>query len=894
MEVKMVKSKQRAILWTGFMLLLMLNIASAEDALVGLGFSLDPRESYLGVRKYERVGYALSAAGDVNGDGYGDFLVGTFHNSQRGYDAGAAYLILGHSLANNFERQSLSSANARFTGRHSYDAVGSSVAGPGDLNGDGLDDIVIGAPAGNSEVPENPGHVFIVFGKKSADWGWNFILEASANVNLVGELAWEDGIQQGGLAGFTTTIIGDLDGDGCDELLVSAPYWDGFRADGGKVYLIRGRQNGWPEWGLLVEQAEATFLSSSSRAANLGFSMAALGDVNGDLVPDFAMGAPGVSQGYVFYGRPQMDWGKDFPVEDADVILSGESARHQAGRQVIGPGDVNGDGLNDLVISAIRNHDTYYDAGKISLILGRRNGWPHSLDLAEADASWCGEAADDYAGWSLAAVGDHDGDHLNDFIIGMFNDLDRSKPGRAYYIGGRLRGWPQEKNLAELSTRFLGEESGDLTGFCVSGAGDVNGDGLDDFLVACPYYSKNMLWGGQILLFSTTRNRVFVSGKVLNSYTKDAMPGVSVSLQSQTREMVTSDSLGEFKFTGWEQGDYQLSAALDSVFQENRDFISACDAAAVARHVTGIDVLTEREQVAADVDFDLQVTLLDAAKIFQFCLHGTDNSHFGQWVFSPTERKLTAISGDQISQNFLGVILGNADGEIRLSRPSIHDFLSKVPDSENWIETHDSLLLPIQGDSLNEVLAFNLTVVFDPNLWAPPAFLRADALQEFEIQSAAHPGEFRVAGYALHPVSDLIGLGQLQFHSPKPAATNSKITVQLQINNEPAQVYKYQIIQKMETDRPTVYELNQNFPNPFNATTVIKYALAATSPVVIKIFNALGQQVFVQDFGRQPAGYFEMRWHGSDNRGNRLPSGIYFYQITTEHFSQMRKCVLIY
>lgn len=887
----MCKSKQQIVLIVILLQLLIMNSLRSE-AQDESGFSLNPRESYLGVRKYERVGYALSAAGDVNGDGYGDFLVGTFHNSQRGYDAGAAYLILGHSLDKNFVRESLSSADARFTGRHSYDAVGSSVAGPGDLNGDGLDDIVIGAPAGNSEVPENPGHVFIVFGKKSADWGWNFILESSANVNLVGELAWEGGIQQGGLAGFTTTIIGDLDGDGCDELLVSAPYWDGFRSDGGKVYLIRGRREGWPEWGLLVEHAVSTFLSASSRGANLGFSMAALGDVNGDAIPDFAFGAPGISQAYVFYGRPEMDWGADFAVEDADVILYGESVRHQAGRQIIGPGDVNGDGLNDLVISAVRNHDTYYDAGKVSLILGRRNGWSHSIDLADADASWCGEAADDYAGWSLATIGDYDGDQLNDFVIGMFNDLDRSKPGKAYFIPGRTRGWPTEKNLAEISTGFSGEESGDLTGFCVSGAGDVNADGLNDFLVACPYYSNKILWGGQILLFSSTRNSVSVSGKVINGYTKTAMSGVRVTLQSQTEAITSSDSLGEFSFSCWEFGNYQLSAALDTVLEENQSLVNANDAAVVARHVTGIQLLAEKEQVAADVDFDRHVTLLDAAKILQMCLHKTNNTHFGQWVFSPVERKLTAISGDQISQNFSGVILGNADGEISLSRLAIFDFLAKTPDSEKWIATDDSLIIPVPADSVNAVVAFNLTVEFDPNSLEQPEFIPGDALHDFVIQSATSNGEFRVAGYAVHPASALAGLGQIRFYAPTLAA-ESKITVQLQINNEPVQVNRYHLAPKNETEPPVVYALEQNFPNPFNATTVIKYSLAAASPVVIRIFNALGQQVFLQDFGRQPAGYFEMHWSGSDYQGNRLPSGIYFYQISAEHFSQIRKCVLI-
>ena len=765
-----------------------------------LGFSLDPRESYLGVRNYERVGYALSPAGDVNGDGFGDFLIGTFHNTQRGYDAGAAYLILGHKRAGSFDRTSLTNSDARFLGRHSFDAVGSSVAGPGDLNGDGFDDIVIGAPAGNDEVPDNPGHVFIVFGKRNANWGWEFILETSAEVNLVGELAWDDGIQKGGLAGFATTIVGDMNGDGCDELLVAAPYWDGYRSDGGKVYLVPGQKDGWPGYASLAGMAVATFRCASSRAANLGYSMAALGDVNGDSVPDFAIGAPGISQAFVFYGRPEMDWGTEFVVEDADAVFYGESTRHQAGRQVIGPGDVNGDGFNDLVISAIRNNDTEYDAGKVYLILGRARGWSHSNNLADADGSWCGEAADDYAGWSLGSIGDFDGDNLNDFVIGMFNDLDRSKPGRAYYIGGRTRNWPREMNLKNLSTTFIGEESGDLTGFCVSGAGDVNGDGWDDFLVACPYYSKYVHWGGQILLFAGERGNLTVSGMVMNSYNKVPMPNVQLTLKSKTTENVFSDSQGEFEFFCWERENYQLSAAIDTSYEQNRVLISAYDAAVVARHVAGIDRLADKDQVAADVDLDRRVTMLDAALILHFSLRDQDNPKIGKWVFYPQVRDLAGITSSLQSQNFLGVILGNADGSALLPKPALEDQagLSKRVTMRVEIDSEDSLFIPV---TVVDALSFNLTVDFDPALISQAEFVQSETGQNFVIQTETTSGKLQVAGYTLNAVTELKELGKLKLHFRSPQADVTQIGVSLQINNLPLQILKYTVVFEKESDR---------------------------------------------------------------------------------------------
>lgn len=855
------------------------------------GFSLEPRESYWGLRRYERVGYAMSPAGDVNGDGFDDFLIGTFHNTEEGYDAGAAYLILGHELAGTRETESLAAADARFLGNHSYDAVGSSVAGPGDLNGDGLDDIVIGAPAGNDEVPENPGHVFIVFGKKQVNWGWDFILENSADVNLVGELARDDGIDKGGLAGFSTAIIQDMNGDGCDELLVGAPYWDGYHSDGGKVYLIPGQAEGWPELGTLAEKAIATFRCSSSRAANLGFSLADLGDVNGDSISDFAIGAPGKSQAFVFYGRTEMDWGHEFLVEDADAVFYGESSRHQAGRQVIGPGDVNGDGYNDFVVSAIRNNDTEYDAGKVYLILGREHGWSHSNNLVDADGSWCGEVADDYAGWSLGAVGDFDGDHLNDFVIGMFNDPDRSKPGRAYYIGGRSHHWPREKNLAELHTTFIGEENGDLTGFCVSGAGDVNGDGWDDFLVACPYYSKYVHWGGQILLFASERNYLSVTGKVLNSYNKVPMTNIQVILESKTNQTAFSNSQGQFQFSCWEGADYRLFATIDSTSRRSRSFVTAYDAAVVTRHVAGIEPLADKEQLAADVDLDEKVTMLDAALIFHFSLQSPDDGQIGKWIFYPKVRDLKSISGDRESQNFLGVISGNADGSTRLLKPSLADQTALAKELNMHVSIIDSLSIPISSE---KVLAFNLSVNYQSDRIKQVKFEPSESVQKFVTQTEATPGHLRVAGYTLNIKPDLKKLGHLKLYNDTQQPGETHLTVALQINNEPVQISKYNIVPEQQTELPLVNELSQNFPNPFNSTTLIKYALASKSRIVIRIFNALGQEVFTQDLGRQPAGFYELKWNGRGKHGNLLPSGIYFYQISTDNFSQIRKCVLMY
>jgi hypothetical protein len=131
------------------------------------GGDLIPDASFLGTHTAERIGYALGGNGDVNGDGIDDILIGTFHNNTTGFDAGATYLILGKRPFTRCMSENLTTADARFLGESRHNALGYSVACDGDQNGDGLADILIGAPAGNSSVTY-PGKIYIIAGRRSA------------------------------------------------------------------------------------------------------------------------------------------------------------------------------------------------------------------------------------------------------------------------------------------------------------------------------------------------------------------------------------------------------------------------------------------------------------------------------------------------------------------------------------------------------------------------------------------------------------------------------------------------------------------------------------------------------------------------------------------------------
>ena len=452
--------------------------------------TLVPRASFLGTASYERVGYHIHSAGDINRDGYDDFLIGTFHNSKRGYNAGAAYLILGRPVANWGFGVSLNSANARFQGNVAYDALGYCVGG-GDLNGDGYDDILIGAPAGDELVIENPGHLYVIFGKATPDYGFYFVPALNANVSF-------DGENQNDLAGLTAAFIGDMNQDGFDDIITSAPYNDYGANDAGKVYLILGKASGWNR-GINLRTATASFHSTSTNGL-FGYSVDGIGDVNGDGIIDFAIGERGKGKVYIFFGRKSADWGLNCHANNANVILSSEQNGDWAGWRVSKAGDVNGDGIDDLLVAAPFHDNNGQDRGKVYVVFGRTSGWP--ANLANADASFLGEGANDQAGWDVQDAGDVNRDGYDDFLIGAwYNDSNGTDSGEIYLIKGKPSGWTRNVSLSSITDHFVGEHAGDYCGFSVATPGDVNGDGWNDIITSETYNNEAYYWGGKILLF---------------------------------------------------------------------------------------------------------------------------------------------------------------------------------------------------------------------------------------------------------------------------------------------------------------------------------------------------------------------------------------------------------
>jgi hypothetical protein len=227
------------------------------------------------------------------------------------------------------------------------------------------------------------------------------------------------------------------------------------------------------------------------------------GDVNGDGYDDILIGAyyedsGGISAGqtYLIFGGPS-GWAMDRDLSNANASFLGETSGDYSGFSVAGAGDVNGDGYDDILIGAYGNDDGGISAGQTYLILGKASGWAMDKGLSTADASFYGEAAGDYSGYSVAGAGDVNGDGFDDILIGAYGNVDGggAEAGQTYLLLGKASGWAMDTALSNADASFWGEASDDRCGWSVDGAGDFNGDGIDDLLIGS-YRSDEDQWDG--------------------------------------------------------------------------------------------------------------------------------------------------------------------------------------------------------------------------------------------------------------------------------------------------------------------------------------------------------------------------------------------------------------
>ncbi len=845
--------------------------------------------------EYLYMGYSVSMAGDIDGDGYGDVLVGcptdpgdfctepphlrVYRGGATGLETTPAWQIdsdteyhvaseaicggdaNGDGYADVIVRQTYYNDDEQYIHRvnlHlgyydglSTEAIWSVDAEPdegfdgvnsiGDVNGDGFCDIAIGDVAHNVDR----GRIFCYPGgsegpRNTAGW----VTESN---------------QAEAEYGFAVATAGDVNGDGFDDVLVGAPYYDNGQIDEGAVFLFLGSNQGlgWvPLWWAEGNQA----------GCELGYAVASAGDVNGDGLPDVIVGAPGfevggVTEGGAFVWHSDLDGVPFGNPDNADWKAASGQANALFGCSVDGAGDVNGDGYSDVIIGAYQYDNGTTNEGGVWIHHGSAGG----LSLAHDWFHDTNHGASGY-GFSVSSAGDMNGDGYSDVIIGApFYDHPGSDEGLVFvYLGGEdgiVPGAPWWYAQANQTDAYLGRS--------VDTAGDVNGDGYSDVICGAPRWDGIAANAGAVMLWHGGPTPP-PSGTPDNAdwaiywLVEDGKLGQSVAAAGD----LNGDGYGDVVAgCPWNTGP-NLNDGFALAYLGSPDGI-----------VSGFDWLVGGTQSyelfgcavssAGDVNGDGFSDLLIGAKRHSsgqgfegraHIFYGNDGRGLPrsprQWHDNLTDR--LAPLGRSSSQTGFGLTARGRTaagrGDVRLEyevKPfGTHFDGNGIVLADGWTDTG----APLANGGSSATLSATVSGLTSATGYHWRLRVRSD--------NAYFPGT---------PWLSL--------------SWNGATELDLRTGGGAVGVGDHEV--------PVFTAHLSNHPNPFNPQTVVRYAVPEAGPVRLSVYDPRGRLVRTLVNEDLPAGSREAVWKGEDDGGRRVASGVYLAVLETAGGTLSHKLSLV-
>lgn len=564
----------------------------AGRQVIDLGnFASDQGFIIAGARPGDRTGESVSAAGDVNGDGFDDLIVGARYGDTGGTNAGDSFVVFGGNASPGTAvggQQILDLATLTASegfviiGDTSRDFAGTSVSSAGDVNGDGFDDLIIGA-FGGDDAASNAGEAYVIFGglnSFSVDSFGRLAIDLSSLNSAQGFIIQGDGGND--QLGISVSSAGDVNGDGFDDVIVGAHYADDGLPNSGTAYVVFG---GSGSFGVDVsgrqvinvaslDASSGFLLQGAGQNDRAGFSVAGLGDVNGDGFDDFAVGVRagdiggsaagetvivfGTSAGFGtdVSGRQIIDLLSVDPSEGFTII--GADGADQFGIAVSAAGDVNGDGLQDLIVGAPFNDAGGLSAGSAYVVLGSSDGFGSELNgrsivdvtlLSQTQGFTIqGDAASDRLGYAVSAAGDINGDGFDDLVVGARYGTDGgTNAGEAYIVFGGNTGSESTSPVSESGT---------------SGVDNFTGNAGDDSFGSIS--TGDVVRGGAGDDVTTVTSLDFASIDGGNGYDEVAFDGAGLSLDLTGALRRSLNSIEAFDLTG--SGNNSITLDAQAIF----------------------------------------------------------------------------------------------------------------------------------------------------------------------------------------------------------------------------------------------------------------------------------------------------------------------------------------
>jgi alpha-tubulin suppressor-like RCC1 family protein len=476
----------------------------------------------VGVDGGDWFGYYVNTAGDFNGDGLMDIVVPALFSSVSGrYQAGAAYIIFGSTELGAGGRVDMATFQSgsdgfRIIGATAGDQFGAVVAGGGDVNGDGYDDVVVGSRTHNPGGRPEAGAVWVIFGRPKGSTFTDIdlaSLPAQLGIKIYGAAA-NSWLHQ-------CAIVGDMNGDGFDDIVLGAQLHNGVDTYTGRAYVIFGKSSmsnidlATTNYGTVSGVTDSFIISGSEYNSQLGQYVGTAGDFNGDGYSDALVISQRSNYAMVIFGHsgatPFINFAGSPTFSQSGYGFSIVGFARQQGL----PGDINQDGIDDLFL-----HNGLMSSVTTWVIFGHRSGPYPDLDLTTfAFNTNTGFKITTSAGDGCMGTfgGDLNGDGIGDLYVTAPYASSSAGIGYAVYFHSNATTYT-DLDLATFTTsssagyRILGASAGDAGGGGVqwlggAALGDVNGDGFDDVAWSAPFFDYNGRTDGgsvYILLSSPT------------------------------------------------------------------------------------------------------------------------------------------------------------------------------------------------------------------------------------------------------------------------------------------------------------------------------------------------------------------------------------------------------
>lgn len=501
-----------------------------------------------GLNQNDYFGVSVTGLGDFNGDGLMDWAVGASQDDDGGSNKGAVYILFSnegprqrHLAGSVLDAHRIAHNEGGFGTLSSNDQFGQSAIGIGDINGDGIADMAIGAP-GDDDGGEDRGAAYVLF------------LNANHTVSATQKISLSSGNFTGSLGentnfGYTITPLGDLDKDGVPDIALGCNGDDDGNTNAGAVWILFLNSDGTVKSHQKISNTSGGFAASLDADDRFGRSVACLGDVNRDGIIDLAVGARDDDDGgtdagaaYILFLNTDGTVKSHQKISNSDGNLNYSIGRnYHFGESMCSLGDLNGDGTPDLALGGLTNANS----GMFAMLMLNEDGTVQS-EMVHINTPGTPEiASQDYWGKGLACIGDLNGDGYPDVVTGALGDDDGESGAGAFYVlflnpDGSIQAYEKlSRTRGGLHTlQRINDNFAASAGFI----GDLDGDGFPEMAIGAPSDDQALANGGAVYILTlNTVGRAYLNNNTALKASNGAHLQVVGSLINQTTGSIKND-----------------------------------------------------------------------------------------------------------------------------------------------------------------------------------------------------------------------------------------------------------------------------------------------------------------------------------------------------------------